>query len=321
MRNLTKSLIAGAALLAAVCATAQSYPNKPIHFVVGFPAGSSIDVVSRIVLDDIRARTGATIVIDNKAGALGALGIEATARSAPDGYTLTASSSATHSSGPHLSIALQKLEPVSSLTHIARSVRFDIAVVTATSGPHKTARALIDAARAKPDTLTYGFGSGTGQVSSAAFSHTAGIQVRAIPYKGQPAAVTDLLGGRIDFVSSDLGAVLSFLKQGNLTAIAVLSEKRSPLLPDVPTAQEAGIGPVVLTGWIGIDGPAKMPAEVSAWWAEQLRTTLASAPVQEKLRAIGMEPALLTGEPLVRFVEAEQERWGTHVRDAGIQAE
>ena len=321
MKASWKSLVAGASLLAAACAVAQPYPNKLIRFVVGFPAGSSIDVVSRIVLDDVHVRTGATLVIENRPGALGALGMDIVSRAVPDGYTLMPSSSATHSSGLHLARALQKLEPVSGLTHIARTVRFDIAVVTATSGPYRTARELIGSAKAKPQGLTYGFGSGTGQVSSAAFSHAAGIEVRPIPYKGQPAAVTDLLGGQIDFVSSDLGAVLAFLKQGTLTAVAVLAERRSPLLPSVPTAREAGLPAVVLGGWIGIDGPAKLPAEVTSWWTDQLRTTLAVAQVQEKLRAIGMEPALLAGEPFARFVEAEQERWGTHVRNAGIQSE
>ena len=321
MKTFWKSMVAASALFAAACAIAQPYPNKPIRFVVGFPAGSSIDVVSRIVLEDVRTRTGATIVIENRPGALGALGLEAVARAAPDGYTLMPSSSATHSSGPNLSRAVQKLEPVTGLTHVARVVRFDIAVVTATSGPHKNARALVNAGKARPDGLTYGFGSGTGQVGSAAFSHAAGIKARAIPYKGQPAAVTDLLGGQVDFVASDLGAVLGFLKQGTLTAIALLAESRSPLLPDVPTAREAGLEPVVLGGWVGLDGPAKLPADVIAWWVDQLRITLAVPPVQEKLRNIGMEPALLAGEPFQRFVETEQERWGAHVRNAGMQPE
>jgi tripartite-type tricarboxylate transporter receptor subunit TctC len=315
-------LVAGAVLLAATgAAFAQAYPNKPIRFVVGFPAGSSIDVVSRIVLDDIRARTNATIVVENKGGALGALGLENVQRSPADGYTLMPSSSATHSSGPFLGKALQKLEPVSNLTHIARVVRFDIAAVTASSGPYKNAKALIDAAKAKPDALTYGYGSGTGQVGSAAFSHAAGIKVRAIPYKGQPAAITDLLGGQVDFVSSDLGAILGFLKQGSLNAVAVLAERRSPLLPDVPTAKEAGLGPVILGGWIGFDGPAKLPADVQAWWAEQIKLSLAVPAVQEKLRTVGMEPAPLAGDAFNKFVDSEQERWGAHVKAAGIQAE
>lgn len=321
MKMLLKSLVACAGLLGAACALAQPYPSKPIRFVVGFPAGSSIDVVSRIVLDDVRARTGATVVIENRPGALGALGLEAVSRAEPDGYTLMPSSSATHSSGPHLARAVQRLEPVSGLTHIVRTARFDIAVVTAAPGPYPSARALIDAVRARPEGLTYGYGSGTGQVGSAAFSRAAGIRVQPVPYKGQPAAVIDLIGGRIDFVSSDLGAVLGFLKQGKLTAVALLAERRSPLLPTVPTAQEAGLPAIVLGGWVGIDGPAKLPAEVSAWWADQMRATLALPEVQEKLRAIGMEPALLAGEPFARFVESEQERWGGHARNAGIQPE
>lgn len=316
-----RSLIAAVLLLAGSIATAQTYPAKPIRFVVGFPAGSSIDVVSRIVLDDLRARTGATIVIENRPGALGALGMEVVTRAEPDGYTLMPSSSATHSSGPHLSRAVQKLDPVSGLTHVARTVRFDVAVVTSAAGPYQNARALIEAAKAKPEALTYGFGSGTGQLGSAAFSHAAGIQVRPVPYKGQPAAVIDLIGGQIDFVSSDLGAVLAMLKQGKLSAVALLAERRSPMLPAVPTAQEAGLPAITLGGWIGIDGPAKLPAEVSAWWADKLRSTMAVPEVQEKLRAIGMEPALLSGESFVRFVQTEHERWGGHVRTAGIQAE
>jgi len=316
-----RSLIAAVLLLAGSIATAQTYPAKPIRFVVGFPAGSSIDVVSRIVLDDLRARTGATIIIENRPGALGALGMEVVTRAEPDGYTLMPSSSATHSSGPHLSRAVQKLDPVSGLTHVARTVRFDVAVVTSAAGPYQNARALIEAAKAKPQALTYGFGSGTGQLGSAAFSHAAGIQVRPVPYKGQPAAVIDLIGGQIDFVSSDLGAVLAMLKQGKLSAVALLAERRSPMLPAVPTAQEAGLPAITLGGWIGIDGPAKLPPEVSAWWADKLRSTMAVPEVQEKLRAIGMEPALLSGENFVRFVQTEHERWGGHVRTAGIQAE
>ncbi len=254
-------------------------------------------------------------------GALGALGIDAVVRAAPDGYTLMPSSSASHSSGPNLSLALKKLEPVKSLSRVARLVKFDIAVVTRTSSAYKSARELIDAAKAKPDALTYGFGSGTGQVSSAAFSTASGMKVRGIPYKGQPAAITDLLGGQVDFVSSDLGAVLPFLRQGNLSALAVLSDRRSSLLPDVPTAREAGFPATVLTGWIGIDGPAKLPPDVLDWWTEQMRQTLTSPAVVEKMRNIGMEVWPLEAPPFVRFVETELERWGQHVRDAGIQPE
>ena len=129
--------------------SAQGYPVKPIHFIVGFPAGSSIDNISRTVLDEIRIRTGATIIVENKPGALGSIGADAVAKSAPDGYTLMPSSSATNSSGPHLMQALQKLDLDKNLTHIGRMVKFDIAVVTRASS-YGDAKALIERARAKP---------------------------------------------------------------------------------------------------------------------------------------------------------------------------
>lgn len=321
MTSITRWLVGAAMLLGVSLAQAQAYPAKPIRFVIGFPAGSSIDVISRIALDDIRSRTGATIVIENKPGALGVLGMELVQRAEPDGYTLMPSSSATHSSGPYLSKALQRLDPVKSLTHIARVARFDVAVVTRASGPYKTAKALVDAGKAKPDSLTYGFGSGTGQVGSAAFSHAAGISVRPIPYKGQPAAVTDLLGGQIDFVASDLGAVLTHLRQGTLNAVAVLAEQRSPLLPDALTAREAGLPPVILGGWLGFDGPGGLPPNVIAWWDEQVQKAVQNPAVVEKMRTAGMVASALTGPAFVRFVESEQDRWGTHVRQAGMQPE
>ncbi|MET4576241.1 Bug family tripartite tricarboxylate transporter substrate binding protein [Ottowia thiooxydans] len=302
-------------------AAAQTYPEKPIRFVIGFPPGSSIDTVSRVVLDDIRARTGTSIVVENKPGALGALGMENVIRSAPDGYTLMPSSSATHSSGPSLSKALEKMDPVHSLTHIGRVARFDIVVVTRATGPYGTARALVDAARARPDALTFGFGSGTGQVSSVAFSKVTGVQVRAIPYKGQPAAVTDLIGQQIDFVSSDIGAVLPFVRQGSLNAVAVMAERRSGLLPDVPTMTEAGLPPLVLSGWLGIDGPGKLPPEVVGWWSRQLKLSMEKPAVQERMRTLGMEAWPQEAEPFREFVEKERSRWAAHVREAALQPE
>lgn len=316
-----KLVLASVLALLPVSALAQSYPARPIKFIVGFPPGSSIDVVSRIVLDDVRERTGAVIVIDNRPGALGAIGIHAVERSDPDGYTLMPSSSATHSSGPHLLRSLQALEPVTHLDHIGRLVRFDIAVVTGASGPYAQAKSLVDAAKGRPNSLTYGYGSGTGEVGAAAFGHAAGIETRAIPYKGQPAAIADLLAQRIDFVASDLGAVLPFLQQGSLRGVALLAEKRSSILPEIPTVAEAGMGEAVLNGWIGVDGPAGLSSEIKNWWTGQLQKTLASTVIQEKLHRIGMEPAPLFGEEFKELIAAEYNRWGEKVREAGIQAE
>lgn len=302
-------------------ASAQNFPSKPIKFVVGFPAGSSIDAVSRVVMEDIRARTGAVIVIDNRPGALGAVGMTIVEQADPDGYTMMPSSSATHSSGPHLLKTLNKLEPVANLSHVGRMVTFDIAVVTSSAGAYGTAPALVAAAKAKPGDLTYGYGSGTGQVSGASFARAAGLDVRPVPYKGQPAALQDLLGQRIDFVASDLGAVLGHVGAGTLKAVAMMAEKRSAILPDVPTTAELGLGGAVLTGWIGVDGPAKLAAPARQWWSEQIEKAVASPEVREKLLKVGMETAPLFGEPFAAFVEAEYGRWGQQVKQAGIEAE
>lgn len=314
-------LLVAALALSPVAASAQTYPDRPIRFIVGFPPGSSIDVVSRIVLDDVSARTGAVFVIENRAGALGAISVQAVEKAAADGYTLMPSSSATHSSGPHLLRALQDLDPVANLSHVGRMVHFDIAVVTSASGPYANLKSLLDAARAQPNALTYGYGSGTGQVGGAAFSRAAAVDTRAISYKGQPAAVNDLIAQRIDFVASDLGAVMGFVQQGALRGIALLADKRSTILPEIPTVAELGIGNAVLGGWIGVDGPPALPPPIKAWWADQLQKSLSSAAVQDKARTIGMEATPLFGEEFDKFVAAENNRWGEKVREAGIEAE
>ncbi|ETF01414.1 hypothetical protein W822_18505 [Advenella kashmirensis W13003] len=302
---------------------AAAYPDthKRIRFVVGFPAGSTIDNVSRLILDDISARTGVVIVVDNKSGALGSIGAGEVARSQPDGYTLMPSSSATHSSGPFLSKAFQQYAAVDDFTQIARVVRFDVAVATSADSAYKDAKSLLKAAEKKPGAINSGYGSGTGRVAAAAFSRAAGIEVQAIPYKGQPAAIIDLIGGRIDFVAADIGALVSQIKAGKLNAVALMAPKRSTILPDVPTMEELGIKGVDLIAWIGIAGPAKLPQDVVDWWQTQLRETIGSAKIQDQLRTLGMEPDLSTGTDFRKFVQTQYTAWGEQTRHAGIEPE
>ena len=315
-----KKIFTSLMMLASATVSAQSYPAKPIHFVVGFPAGSSIDNISRTVLDEIRTRTGATIIVENKPGALGSIGADAVAKSAPDGYTLMPSSSATNSSGPHLMQSLNKLDLDSKLTHIGRMVKFDIAVVTNAS-TFADAKSLIDRARAKPGDLTYGYGSGTGQVAAAVFSDAAKIDVRGIPYKGQPLAVTDLLGRQIDFVAADLGALLPQLNAKKLNAIAVMSDKRSELLPDVPTTRELGLANAQLAGWIGVSAPGGLKSDAAKWWEEQLKIALQSSEVRARIRNQGMEVDPLFGEAFKSFVGQQYQLWGRYVSNAKIQSQ
>ncbi|MHC8946744.1 Bug family tripartite tricarboxylate transporter substrate binding protein [Advenella incenata] len=309
------------ALLHQTVAAAYPDTNKRIRFIVGFPAGSTIDNVSRLVLDDISARTGAVIIVDNKPGALGSIGAGEVVRSLPDGYTLMPSSSATHSSGPFLSKAFQQFSAIKDFTHIARIVRFDVAIATSSSSEYKDAKSLLKAASEKPGVINSGYGSGTGRVAAAAFSRAAQIQVQAIPYKGQPAAVVDLIGGRIDFVAADIGALAPQIKSGKLNAVALIAQKRSSILADVPTLNELGIKGVDLTAWIGIAGPAKLPDEVVTWWQDQLKKTINSAKIQNQLRTIGMEPDVSTGKDFNSFVQTQYNTWGEQTKHAGIKPE
>ena len=302
-------------------AVADAYPSKMIRFIVGFPAGNTIDVISRIVIDDVRERTGAVIVIENRPGGLGAIGIQAVMASAPDGYTLGPSSTATHSVGPYVLRALENLKPVESLTHVALVTRFDFGVVVNSKSPFKTIQDIASASVKAPQGVNYGYGTATSQAAGSGFALATGIKGTSVPYKGTPPAITDLLGGQIEFVAADLGALVAHVQSGALRPLALLSEKRSAILPDVPTAKELGYGDVFFRGWVGFDGPRGLPDEVIQWWSEQFKVSLAKPPVQQRLLNIGMETTPVFGADFNNFVVAEQRRWAEQVAKAGIQIE
>lgn len=318
MRFTTIALCA-AALLGAQSATAQTYPSKPIRFVIGFPAGSSVDVVPRMVLEEIRKNTGATIIVENRPGALGTIAMDAVTRSDPDGYTLLASSSATHSSGPQLTKTPPTTDPIMGFTHIGGIFRFDVGVVVNPSRGYKSAQDLIDAAKRNPNKLTFGYGSATGQVAALAFITAAGVQATGVSYKGQPPALTDLLGNQIDFVAADIAVLVPHIKSGKLTAVGIAASKRSPIVPDVPTFAESGIQDLELAGWVGVSGPLGLPANVVDWWTKALAQAFSSKELNNRILATGLEPEPATGEAMQKLVRDQYGAWGKHIRAAGIE--
>ena len=318
-------LAAGIAAGALTCtapsvALAQEYPARPIRFIVAFPAGSGIDTMARVMLDDIRKATNANFVVEYKPGALGQIGTDFTAKAAPDGYTVMVSSSATHSSGAQLAKSVP-YDALRDFTHIGRISRFDVALVVSPQQGFKTATDLVAEARRRPGKLSYGYGSGTGRVVAATFARSAGIDVLAVPYKGQPPALTDLIGGQINFVTADLAVIMPFVKSGRLDAIGIAAAKRSALLPNVPTLTEAGIRDVELSGWAGIAGPANMPREAVAWWSTQMNRVLASKEHVERLHALSLEGEPNSVDEFNQFVRSQYQVWGQRIRDAGIPLE
>jgi tripartite-type tricarboxylate transporter receptor subunit TctC len=309
-------------LLGAQAASAQQsqhYPSKPIRFVIGFPAGSSVDVVPRMVLDEIRKNTGATIIVDNRPGALGTIGMDQVTRADPDGYTLLASASATHSSGPQLTKKPPTVDPIKGFTHIGGIFRFDVGVVVNPSQGYKSAQDLVEAARRNPDKLTFGYGSATGQVAALAFITAAGIKATGVSYKGQPPALNDLLGNQINFVAADLAVLVPHIRSGKLLAVGIAARKRSPIVPEVPTFAEAGIKDLELAGWVGVSGPLGLPANVVDWWTKALTQAFSSKALNDRILATGIEPEPATGEAMQRLVREQYEAWGKHIRAAKIE--
>ncbi|MBH1966388.1 MAG: tripartite tricarboxylate transporter substrate binding protein [Comamonadaceae bacterium] len=315
-----RTLLAGAGLLiSSGLAFAQSYPNKPIHFVTGFAAGSSIENLSRMVLDDISKRTGAVFVVEQRPGALGMIGMNLVAKAPPDGYTLMPTSSATHSSAPQLT-KMATADPVKDFTHLGALDRFHLMLVVNAGSGIKTVEELVAEARKK--SLNYGYGSATGQVGASAFVRAAGIDknVVGVPYKSQPLALTDLVGNQVQFVTSDLPSVDALVRGNKLTALAVTGDKRATLFPDVPTLAERGIN-AELIGWVGVAGPAGLSEEVRTWWQRNLTTTLNKPNIIEDFKARGVEPYILFGPALEKFVADQYQVWGRHIREAGIKPE
>lgn len=310
------SFIATLSLAMATPALADQYPSKPINFVVPFSTGSSIDTMSRIVLEEIRKQSGAISIVEYKPGALGAIGLEYVSKAAPDGYTLMPSSSATNSSGPQLAASLP-YDAIKDFSHLTAIVKFDLMLVTRAESGITTVEQLITAAKNDKNKLNYGYGSATGQVAASAFSKAVGVEMQGIPYKGQPLAINDLIGGQVQFVVSDVSSVMPHVRAGRLNALAVASANRSSIFPDVPTLQEAGVD-LALPGWVGFAGPANMPPDVRAWWETHVADAIASPSVIEQFKTLGMEPFALSGQPFQDFVKEQYAVWGRHIKEAGL---
>ena len=311
----TAAALAGLALAGGACA--QAYPAKPVRFIVPFATGASIELMTRVIVEEIGKRTGTVFIVESRPGALGAIGMDAVAKAAPDGYTLMPSSSATHSSGPQLTKNPMP-DPVKAYTHLAAVDRFDLMLVVNAASGIKTAGELVEAGKRKP--MVFGYGSATGQVGASAFLRAAGLEATGAAYKSQPLAVNDLLGGHIDFVTSDIPSVSAHIRAGKLNGLGVSSDRRSTLFPDIPTLGERGIK-VELIGWVGLSGPAGLPEEVRNWWHKNIALALADPGVIEKYRQMGVEPFLLSGAPFEKFVAEQYQVWGRHIREAGIKPE
>ncbi|OZI35156.1 ABC transporter substrate-binding protein [Bordetella genomosp. 1] len=323
--NLQRHARAAAAALTALAAAwtipaaqAAGYPEKPISLIVPFPAGSGTDAVGRIFANELSQRLGQQIVVENKPGANATIAANYVARAKPDGYTLFVTTNTSHSAAPFL-MKNVPYDPVKDFTPIARGGNLPFILVVNPKLPYKTVTELIAAAKAKPGKITYASGNSTGIVAGATLARRAGVDILHVPYKGTPQAVTDVIGGQVDFMFTDLASGLPFVQSGQLRALAVSTANRSAIVPDLPSMKEAGVADFDLNSWNGFFGPAGLPPEVVTRVNTAINQIVTDPAIKKKLADLGFDAFSGTPQDFGTFVAGERDLWGKLIRDADIQ--
>ena len=315
MRLLT---IALAAAFAAATAHAQTYPDKPIHIIAPFSPGSATDVTIRAIYQPLSQRLGQPIVIDNRPGAGGSIGAAQVAHAAPDGYTLLVHSSG-HTVNPSI-FANLGYDTQKDLMGVSMLAELPAVLVVPPSKGWKTPRDLVEAAKAEPGKLSYGSagtGSGT-HMNGEKFRLRAGFDAVHVPYKGPPEGLNDLMGNRLDYMFAPIVSSISLIKDGRVTAIAVGSAKRSSVLPDIPTTEEAGYPGTAYRFWVGMLAPAGTPPAVIERLNKELIAVLALPEVKERLAALGADAAPMLPADFDSLIARELVENATLAREAGI---
>jgi tripartite-type tricarboxylate transporter receptor subunit TctC len=315
--------LAGAAMTAALlpsAALAQAFPAKPVTFLVPFAAGSATDQLARALGQSVTEQTKQAVVVDNKAGASGMIAAQAAARAAPDGYTVLITSNTTHAANGHLykKLPYDAVKDFAPVTGLGKGGQ--VLVVNATS-PYKTVVDLIAAAKKSPGKLSFGSGSSSSRVAGELFKQLSGTDILHVPYKSNPLAITDLLGGQIDLMITDTSTGVPQIKAGKLRALGYSTTKRSTQLPDVPTLDEAGVKGYDMGYWFAAYVPAGTPAPIVAKLNELLQRGVKSAAAKVFFDNAGSEPWTTTPEELSKFQATETLKWGKVIKAAGIEAE
>jgi tripartite-type tricarboxylate transporter receptor subunit TctC len=314
--------LAGAAGILAVAASAhaQGYPDKPIHFIVPFAAGSATDQLARALGQGITEQTKQPVVVENKPGANGFIAAEFVKKAAPDGYTVLIATNTTHAANEHL---FKKLpyDPVKDFTPVTALGRGGQILVVNLKMPANSVKELIELAKKQPGKVTFGSGSSSSRIAGELFQQMAGVQLLHVPYKSNPLAINDLLGGQIDMMITDTATGLPQVKGGKLRALGVTSTKRSPLAPDVPTIDEAGVKGYEMSFWFGAYLPANAPAPIVNRLHELFVKATQSPAAKNFYSTSGIDPFTTKPDELAKFQVAESQKWARIIKSAGIEPE
>lgn len=317
MRKLLTSLLLVAA---AVQGVAAEYPDKPIRLVVHFPAGSTTDVIGRELAQHAAKTLGQPVIIDNKPGADGAIGAAEVKRSRPDGYTLFLATNSPMSGVPTMKKS-PGYDVTKDFTAITDVGRYTFLMYLNAQVPARTLQEFVQLAKAKPDEFTYGSGNVTGQLSFASIAQAGKITVTHVPYKGEPPAINDLIGGQFHGIVATAGTGVPHVRTGKLRALAIIADQRSPNLPDVPTIKEAGVPNFSIQPWVGLFGPASMPKDVVDKLNRAFGAAMKDPDIVRKMAAQDFFFTPSTPEALAALVKRQLDAHRDIARAAGIQPE
>jgi tripartite-type tricarboxylate transporter receptor subunit TctC len=308
------------ALSVAAAAGEDQYPSRSIRFVVPFAAGSATDTLARVIGNHMSGTLGQSILVENVAGGSGVIAALNVARSAPDGYSIFITSNTTHASNQSM-LKSVPYDAIADFAPITKLGTITLALVGHPSVAANTVPELLAYAKANPGKLTFGAGSTSSRAAAELMKTMAGIDMLYVPYKSNPQVVTDLLGGQISLFFGDVSTSLPPVRAGRLKGFAVSSLARTPLAPDLPTLDEAGLKGYDLTAWFAAFAPAKTPAPIIDKLNAAFRAALTDKDVATKLLAAGIEPVASSPEELKAFVQSETSKWAKIVADAKIEPE
>ncbi len=301
-------------------ALAQAYPTRPVTIVVPFAAGSGSDTAARIVGQFLSPRLGQPIVVENKVGATGAVAATGVAKAEPDGYTLLLGTNSTHGSNVALYRKLN-YDPGADFVPVAHTGLFNYVLVANADLPVRTLADLVARAKEKPGALSYAGGSSTSIVMAETFAKALGLEIQKVPYRSNPPALTDVIAGRVSMMFVDISSAISFIRGGQLRALAVTAKTPSTIVPDLPTIDASAVPGFDLVSWTGLFAPAGTPAAIVDRLNAEVNAVLALPDVKAKFAAIGVEVAPAGPAAFKAYVAGETATWARLVREAGIQVE
>lgn len=321
-RTLLQSAMVSAALVGPATWAQDKWPAKPITYIVPFPAGGTTDILARLIGQKLGTALGTTIVVDNRGGAGGSVGSEIAARAPADGYTLLGGTISSHAINVSLYPKLG-YDPIKSFSPVVLIGSNPVVLVVAANSPYKTLQDVLNAARAKPKTISSASaGNGTSQhMTLELLAFRSGTQFIHVPYKGSGPAIQDVIGGQVDMMFDTTVVAGPHIQSGKVRAIAVSSAKRLDSLPNVPTIAESGVPGFEVVSWQGIFVPAGVPRPIVDRLHTEIMKILQTAEMQDRLKGLGMQPSTMSTDQMAAFQKAEVDKWAQVIKAAGIKLE